>query len=334
MTIETDKKAGLAATLLASALPYLGAFSFGEEAQAAQQSTPASSPNERTSLNQKDCADLSKATFSGTTTEKLPDGREITNQIDLRALPTLKMGAQGDWVKFLQNKLNEQGSNLAVDGKFGNKTETALKQFQTTHELKADGIVGPKTWQKILELDNAASRINLVTSPSPTATSLSYNKDLRAMLKLHEGIRDQIYLCSAGKCTIGVGHNLDANGTKAERSYFAENKASEAQIEKWLSEDIKTVTSGLDRTFGKERWFQELSPNRKMVMIDMGFNIGLDKLMDFEKCLSRMKASDFQGAAAEMLKSSWANQVGSRANRLADIMRSDKLPLIPNRFYQ
>ena len=69
-------------------------------------------------------------------------------------------------------------------------------------------------------------------------------------------------------------------------------------------------------------------------MIDMGFNIGLDRLMKFEKCLARIKASDFQGAANEMLNSSWANQVGARATRLADVMRSDKMPLIPNRFYQ
>ncbi len=33
-----------------------------------------------------------------------------------------------------------------VDGKFGPKTKEAIKSFQTSKEIKSDGVVGAKTW--------------------------------------------------------------------------------------------------------------------------------------------------------------------------------------------
>ena len=60
-------------------------------------------------------------------------------------LPTLRRGAEGDLVKLLQEQLNDfLHWNLTVDGKYGEKTENAVKQFQHEMGLKADGIVGPK----------------------------------------------------------------------------------------------------------------------------------------------------------------------------------------------
>lgn len=37
-----------------------------------------------------------------------------------------------------------------VDGIFGPKTEAGVKRFQKAYQLKADGIIGPKTWRKLL----------------------------------------------------------------------------------------------------------------------------------------------------------------------------------------
>lgn len=36
-----------------------------------------------------------------------------------------------------------------VDGKIGNKTKSAISDFQRDHGLKADGIVGRKTWEEL-----------------------------------------------------------------------------------------------------------------------------------------------------------------------------------------
>lgn len=67
--------------------------------------------------------------------------------------PTLKKGSKGDYVKELQTKLVEHGylgSAKEVDGKFGPKTLEAVKAFQAEHNLVVDGIVGPKSWDKLL----------------------------------------------------------------------------------------------------------------------------------------------------------------------------------------
>lgn len=54
---------------------------------------------------------------------------------------TIKQGSKGPEVKTLQQKLN-----LAVDGIFGLVTDEAVRNFQKSKGLTADGIVGNKTW--------------------------------------------------------------------------------------------------------------------------------------------------------------------------------------------
>lgn len=58
----------------------------------------------------------------------------------------LHEGSRGPSVESLQRQLNSRGAKLKVDGIFGPKTEAAVKHFQKTHNLKADGVVGDKTW--------------------------------------------------------------------------------------------------------------------------------------------------------------------------------------------
>lgn len=82
----------------------------------------------------------------------------------------LKVGSQGEDVKQLQIK-------LGVDpiGKFGPKTEAAVKAWQSEHGLTADGIVGPKTWNVIMGIDDQVteqvstpvSAPVVITEPAP-----------------------------------------------------------------------------------------------------------------------------------------------------------------------
>lgn len=57
---------------------------------------------------------------------------------------TLKLGSKGNDVKSLQQRLN-----ITVDGTFGPKTEEAVKRFQKSENLIADGIVGQNTWNAL-----------------------------------------------------------------------------------------------------------------------------------------------------------------------------------------
>jgi peptidoglycan hydrolase-like protein with peptidoglycan-binding domain len=62
----------------------------------------------------------------------------------LEKTETLRKGDKSPAVRLLQQKLG-----LVVDGIFGIATETAVKKFQTANGLKADGVVGSRTWEKL-----------------------------------------------------------------------------------------------------------------------------------------------------------------------------------------
>jgi putative chitinase len=76
----------------------------------------------------------------------------------------LKLGSEGEDVKKLQIK-------LGVDpiGKFGPKTDAAVKAWQSSNGLTADGIVGPSTWGKLMGESTSSSQV-VITEPAPVAS--------------------------------------------------------------------------------------------------------------------------------------------------------------------
>ncbi|MBF0280506.1 MAG: hypothetical protein HQM13_22105 [SAR324 cluster bacterium] len=73
-------------------------------------------------------------------------------------------------------------------------------------------------------------------------------------------------------------------------------------------------------------FFQKLSEVRKMVLIDMCFNLGLSRLKKFKTTLAAIETGDFVTASREMLNSRRAKQVGTRAERLSEKMKSHIFP--------
>lgn len=64
----------------------------------------------------------------------------------------LRRGDSGVLVEQLQHRLIVHGESLApygADGDFGDNTEKAVKHFQQTRGLVADGVAGPKTWEQL-----------------------------------------------------------------------------------------------------------------------------------------------------------------------------------------
>ena len=61
----------------------------------------------------------------------------------------VKFNSRGNNVRWLQFELNRYGYRLVVDGIAVEKTITALKDFQSSHDLVADGICGPLTREKL-----------------------------------------------------------------------------------------------------------------------------------------------------------------------------------------
>ena len=65
-------------------------------------------------------------------------------------LPTLRRGDKNAYVTSWQNYLTMCGFyHGSIDGIFGQKTEEAVKNWQSANGLKADGIIGQKSWAKL-----------------------------------------------------------------------------------------------------------------------------------------------------------------------------------------
>jgi len=61
----------------------------------------------------------------------------------------LQFGSSGSRVRQIQEALNKQGYNLAVDGIYGAATKKAVQQYQKKNKLGVDGIVGDETWNSL-----------------------------------------------------------------------------------------------------------------------------------------------------------------------------------------
>jgi len=124
-------------------------------------------------------------------------------------------------------------------------------------------------------------------------------------LKRDEGVELRPYKCSAGFLTLGVGRNIEERGITMDESDYL------------LANDITICEEEATRVF---KWYDTLSDVRQRVILNMIFNLGLTKLLNFKKFLAAMEAEDWEEAGKQMLDSRWAKQVGNRADRLEQMI--------------
>jgi len=122
----------------------------------------------------------------------------------------------------------------------------------------------------------------------------------------HEGFRANAYQDTEGVWTIGYGTNLQ------------ELKITKALARVWLREKLAEAQEEAER----HGYLDGLNRARRNVVIEMIYNLGLPRFQTFERFLAALRARNYEKAAEEMLDSKWARQVGQRAVRLANIMRT------------
>lgn len=136
--------------------------------------------------------------------------------------------------------------------------------------------------------------------------------ELRAQLIRDEGARREgdrhmPYRDSLGFLTVGYGRCLDRIGI------------SEPEAALLLDNDLLIAEAAVAaNVIGVEG----LDDIRRAVLVAMCFNLGLAGLLGFRRFLGAIRTRDWERAAAEMLDSKWHEQVGARAERLAEQMRS------------
>lgn len=121
-----------------------------------------------------------------------------------------------------------------------------------------------------------------------------------------EGVRLKPYRCTAGKLTIGVGRNLEDRGITHSEALLL------------LTNDIEDFWKQLGLRLP---WLGTAPEAVQEALLNMAFNLGVAGLMDFSTTLGHLQACRYAQAAAAMLASKWARQVGARAERLAGQVR-------------
>jgi len=126
-------------------------------------------------------------------------------------------------------------------------------------------------------------------------------------LKRHEGVKLKPYFDTVGKCTIGIGRNLDDIGI------------TEKEAEMLLTNDIHEAIFQLTRRF---TWTKELDEVRFAALINFTFNVGIGTVSKFTNAMALLKDGKYDMAADEFLNSKWAKQVGQRAIDVTEQIRT------------
>jgi lysozyme len=155
-------------------------------------------------------------------------------------------------------------------------------------------------------LESAAS----LRPPLQELLNNSFLTEASKQIKLDEGCVLHAYQDSLGYLTIGYGRLIDKKKG---------GRISQEEAEHLLENDI-------DRKLAELRdrlpWFDKLDDPRKGVLLNMAFQLGIGGLMNFKNTLAEINEGNYDQAAANMLKSKWAQQTPNRAKRMAEQMRT------------
>ena len=132
------------------------------------------------------------------------------------------------------------------------------------------------------------------------------------MLKQDEGEVLKPYECSEGFLTIGIGHNLDANGISKAASEFIFNE----DLQRFRAQLASCEYSDI---------YQALDDARKMAILNMCFNMGINSLCKFKNMWRALRIGDYKEAALQAKDSHWYNQVKSRGDRICHVIENGNL---------
>ena len=130
--------------------------------------------------------------------------------------------------------------------------------------------------------------------------------DLEREVASDEGFMPIPYRCTSGKLSIGYGTNIQDGITQDEALLLMRHR---------LGKVVSALESRLP-------FWAKLTDDRRRVLANMGYQLGIAGLMGFKRMLAALERGDYEAAAREMLDSKWARQDSpGRARRLAERMQ-------------
>lgn len=204
---------------------------------------------------------------------------------------------------------------------------------------------------------NGVSKKSFIYIPNANGIDGRYMSMCVTNLKDNEGFKNTMYKDNEGNITVGIGHYLanadaaaDLNFTRTKTQRFhdddrvTEVKVSKDDVKKAFNEfkknsknvpsyhlsnddvistcikDVKNTEKGLK---GLYPGYDKFSNSRKTALVDMGFNLGINKLKnDFPNFNDAVNKGDWERAARESHRN--INQRGdSRNKKTADQLRQN-----------
>jgi len=160
---------------------------------------------------------------------------------------------------------------------------------------------------------------------NPDLTSLKY------CVERNEARRHRAYFDSENNPTIGIGFNLrrkdarqkiEALGVNYDQACNQQIELTDDQIDTLLIADLMAATDDASALFPN---FHNLNTARQIILVDMAFNLGKNRLSGFRKMIAAVTAEDWEEAANQMIGSAWYHQVKSRGERNVEVMRTGEL---------
>ena len=129
--------------------------------------------------------------------------------------------------------------------------------------------------------------------------------DLEREVASDEGFMPIPYRCTSGKLSIGYGTNIQDGITREEALLLMRHR---------LGKVVAALESRLP-------FWLKLTDDRRRVLANMGYQLGVGGLMGFKRMLAALERGDYESAAREMLDSKWARSDSpARAQRLRKMM--------------
>lgn len=117
-----------------------------------------------------------------------------------------------------------------------------------------------------------------------------------------EGRRNEVYICTSGHKTIGVGHKLLPH---EDFTYL-----SDVDIDAIYLKDMKTALNDVKSLVAN---FDEQPLIVQQILVDLSYNLGRTKLSKFKKTLDSCEVMDYITMSKELKDSKWYHQTGNRA---------------------
>lgn len=133
-------------------------------------------------------------------------------------------------------------------------------------------------------------------------------QQLEQWIKSWEGLKLKMYKDTMDKTTVGWGRDIQDCGIRLD------------EAELMFQNDLKQAREELQQL----PWFNELPHNVQSALINMNFNLGITKFLEFHAMINALKVKNYTLAAQAALDSLWAKEVHGRATDIATMIREGK----------